>query len=98
MKKVGKKSINARRLVKSTNKKAPKVSHSVSVKDAKAASKKSTKKSHAKGDDDEEDEEMTHTEVNLVSEEAAEEQINTQSKGRVKKAPVKRASSVAKVG
>ncbi len=53
MKKVGKKSINARRLVKSTNKKAPKVSQSVSVKDAKAASKKSTKKSHAKGDDDE---------------------------------------------
>jgi hypothetical protein len=98
MKKVGKKSINARRLVKSTNKKAPKVSHSVTVKDAKAASKKSTKKSHAKVDDDEEDEEMTHTEVNLVSEEAAEEQINTQSKGRVKKAPAKRASSVAKVG
>jgi hypothetical protein len=98
MKKVGKKSINARRLVKSTNKKAPKVSPSVTVKDAKAASKKSTKKSHAKGDDDdEEDEEMTHTEVNLVSEEA-EEQINTQSKGRVKKAPAKRASSVAKVG
>jgi hypothetical protein len=98
MKKVGKKSINARRLVKSTNKKAPKVSHSVTVKDAKAASKKSTKKSHAKGDDDEEDEEMTHTEVNQVSEEAAEEQINTQSKGRVKKAPVKRAVSAAKVG
>jgi hypothetical protein len=99
MKKVGKKSINARRLVKSTNKKAPKVAHSVTVKDAKAASKKSTKKSHAKGDDDdEEDEEMTHTEVNQVSEEAAEEQINTQSKGRVKKAPAKRAVSAAKVG
>jgi hypothetical protein len=97
MKKVGKKSINARRLVKSTNKKAPKVAHSVTVKDAKAASKKSTKKSHAKGDDDEEDEEMTHTEVNLVSEEP-EEQINTLSKGRAKKAPAKRASSVAKVG
>ncbi len=40
---------------------------------------------------------MTHTEVHEVSEEA-EEQINTQSKGRAKKAPAKRASSVAKVG
>ena len=99
MKKVGKKGINARRLVKSTNKKAPKVQESskVSVKDAKAASKKSAKK--AAKEDDEENEEMTHTEVNEVSEEAAEEeQINTQSKGRAKKAPAKRASSVAKVG
>lgn len=42
---------------------------------------------------------MTHTEVNEVTEEAAEEeQINTQSKGRVKKAPAKRPSSVPKVG
>ena len=79
MKKVGKKDIKARRLVKSTNKKAPKVSQSlkVSVKDAKAASKKGVKKA-AKGEDDEDDEEMTHTEVNEVTEEAAEEeQINT---------------------
>ena len=45
MKKVGKKGIKSRRMVKSTNKKAPKVEDvKVSVKDAKAASKKGVKK------------------------------------------------------
>jgi len=77
MKKVGKKVIKSRRIVKSTNKKAPKVAEevTVSVKDAKAASKKkASKKAAAKGSDGEEDEEMTHTEVNDLTEQADEEE------------------------
>jgi len=106
MKKVGKKGIKGRRMVKSTNKKPARASTTpkVSVKDAKAASKKLTKtkkaaKKESDEENDEEDKEMTHTEVNEVSEDV-EEQINTQSKGRVsKKAPAKkRAPSVPKVG
>lgn len=50
----------------------------VSVKDAKAASKKIPKKAKAahESDEGEDDKEMTHTEVNEVSEEV-DEQINT---------------------
>ncbi len=101
MKKVGKKGIKSRRMVKSTNKKAPKVEDAVnvSVKDAKAASKKGVKK--AAKEQEEEDEEMTHTEVQEVTENAAEEEeefINTQSKGRAKKPAAKRNSSAPKVG
>ncbi len=100
MKKVGKKGIKSRRMVKSTNKKAPKVEDAVkvSVKDAKAASKKGVKKAVK---EQEEDEEMTHTEVQEVTENAAEEEdefINTQSKGRAKKPAAKRNSSAPKVG
>ena len=84
MKKVGKKSIKGRRMVKgSTNKKPARASTTpkVSVKDAKAASKKLTKtkkpaKKESDEENDEEDKEMTHTEVNEVSEDV-EEQINT---------------------
>ena len=80
MKKVGKKSIKGRRMVQSSTKNPARASTlpKVSVKDAKAASKKIPKKAKAahESDEGEDDKEMTHTEVNEVSEEV-DEQINT---------------------